>query len=30
MKKIFDYTLAILAFVFTLSISQTESAKEDN
>jgi endonuclease/exonuclease/phosphatase family metal-dependent hydrolase len=30
MKKIFDYTLAILAFVFTMSISQTLAAKDDN
>ena len=30
MKKILDYTLAILAFVFTLAISQTLAAKDDN
>ena len=30
MKKIFDYTFAILAFVFAMSISQTVSAKDDN
>ena len=30
MKKIFDYTLAILAFVFAMSIPQTVSANDGN